>query len=260
MFKKFCFLFLFLPLFSFAQERILLVGNIFDGVTFFPITEANIYNFSTKKYCFTNKEGNYEILVKESDTIIVSKPIYKQALIEISKEMIEKKMLDVPLYFKVIILKEINVFALPPTYEDFKRDFVNTSLSYFYKALEGTSLTTQDRINATAGNGGNLLNVLPSGFASPISYFYDKFSRKKKLERLYQELVENQDEVDRLPLKYNRELVSSITGLKGEELLDFMTFCKFSYYDLIRWSPEFIIAQINNRFDNYEFYKAIQDN
>jgi hypothetical protein len=81
-----------------------------------------------------------------------------------------------------------------------------------------------------------------------------------KMGRLYQELMDNYDEVDRLPLKYNRDIVSSLTGLKGEELLDFMTFCKFSYYDLIRWSPEYIIAQIQNKFDDYEFYKALQDN
>jgi hypothetical protein len=77
---------------------------------------------------------------------------------------------------------------------------------------------------------------------------------------LYQELVDSQEEVDRLPLKYNRDLVSSLTGLQGEELLNFMTYCKFSYYDLIRWTPEFIVLQIQKRFNDYEFYQALQDN
>jgi len=258
--KKVFIILFFIPFSIFAKERISLVGNVFDGVTFFPIHEANVYNFSSKQYCFTDKEGNFVFFVRQGDTIIVSKPIYKQAFFEVSQEMIDKNFIDVPLFFKVIVLREVNVFALPSSYEDFKKDFVNTSLSNFYKVLDGTMLTAQDKMNVAAQSGGNLLRALPSGFSSPISYFYDKFSRRKKMERLYQELVDNQDEVDKLPLKYNKDLVSSLTALTGEELLDFMTYCKFSYYDLIRWSPEYIITQIKNRFDDYEYFKAIQDN
>ena len=260
--KKLMFLFLILPVFVSAQERITLAGNVFDGVTFSPIAETNIYNFSSKKYSFTNKEGNFEILAKKGDTIIVSKPIYKQTFFEITQEIIDKKILDIAIYYKVILLKEVNVFALPSSYEDFKKDFINTNLSNFYRALDGTTMSPEERMAYSATN--NILKLIPGEFGkavtSPISYFYDKYSRKAKMGRLYQELIENQSEVDKLPLKYNRDLVSSLTELEGDELLNFMTYCKFSYYDLIRWSPEFIIAQIKKRFDDYEFYKALQDN
>ncbi|MCL2434624.1 MAG: hypothetical protein FWD09_00625 [Lentimicrobiaceae bacterium] len=259
--KKFLFFFLFLPVISFSQERISLAGNVFDGVTFFPITEANIYNFSSKKYSFTNKEGNFEILAKLGDTIVISKPIYKQVLIEITQEMMDKKFIDVALFFKVITLKEINVFALPGTYEAFQKDFVNVNFTNFYRQLQGTSLTKQDFINAEflSRGGPNLLRNIPAAM-SPISALYNRFSRKMKLERLHQELVDNQEEIDKLPLKYNRELVSLLTGLHGDELLTFMVFCRFSYYDLIRWSPEFIISQIQRKFDDFQFQRALQDN
>jgi len=259
--KKFVFFLLFFPVLAFAQDRITLRGNIFDGVTFFPITEANVYNFSSKKYSFTDKDGNFEILAKKGDTIVVSKPIYKQALVEITQEMIEKRMLEVPLYFKTIVLREVNVFALPTSYETFKKDFVNVNFSNFYRAMEGTGLTEEDRVNAAFNPQGglNFLSLIP-GATSPISALYNRFSRRMRLERLHTELVENIEEVERLHLKYNRDLVSSLTGLQGEELLNFMTFCRFSYYDLIRWSPEFIISQIKRKFADYEFYKALQDN
>jgi hypothetical protein len=259
--KKIVFIFLLFPFFIFANERISLSGNVFDGVTFFPIANANIYNFSSKQYCFTDKVGNFDILVKEGDTLIVSKPIYKQDIIIITADIFEKKFVDIPIYYKVILLKEVNVFALPSSFDEFKKEFLNTNLSDYYKVLEGTALSKEDRIGY--GNN-NLLDLIPGevgkAVTSPISYLYDKFSRKMKMERLYREIVDNQKEVDNLPLKYNRDIVSSLTGLKGEELLDFMTYCKFSYYNLIRWSPEYIITQIQNTFDDYEFYKAIQDN
>jgi hypothetical protein len=259
--KKIIILFLFLPFFAFSQERIVLKGNVFDGISFFPISEANIYNFSSKKYTFTNKEGNFEILITSGDTIIISKSVYKQVLIEITQEMIEKNMLDIALLFKPIILKEVSVFALPATYDAFKREFVNTNLSDFYKRIDGT-ISDEERIRYKRSHG--LLDLIPGevgqAVTHPISYFYEKFARKPKMDRLYREMVESREEVDRLPLKYNRGLVTELTGLEGEELLNFMTFCKFSYYDLVRWTPEYIIVQIKNRFGDYEFYKAIEDN
>jgi len=259
--KKLIIIFLFLPVIVLSQERITLVGNVFDGITFFPITEANIYNFNSKKYSFTNKDGNFEILAKKGDTIIISKPIYKQALIEVTQEIIEKKLLEIPLFFKAVILKEINVYTLPATYDMFKKEFVNVTFSDFFRGFDGTGLTQQDFINAEfqSRGGPNLLRNVPAAM-SPISALYNRFSRKMKLERLHQELIDNEDEVARLPLKYNRDIVSSITGLQGEELLNFMTFCRFSFYDLVRWSPEFIISQIKRKFDDYQYHRALQDN
>ena len=258
--KKLIVILFILPVLVFCQERIVLTGNVFDGVTFFPIKEANIYNFNSKKYCFTNKEGNFEILIHKGDTLIVTKPIYKQVLIEVTDEIINRKVLDIAVYYKVITLKEVNVYALPSTYEMFRKDFLNTNLSNYHTVIEGITLSDQEKIQSSNGN---LLNLIPGkagqAIAHPISFLYDTFSRKAKLGRLYQELVDNQEEVDRLPLKYNRELVTSLTGLEGDELLDFMTYCKFSYYDLIRWSPEFIISQIQRRYNDYEFYQALRE-
>jgi hypothetical protein len=261
--KKMSFFFLLFPFFLYGQERISLVGNIFDGVTFFPIEGANIYNFSSKKYSFSNKEGIFEIFVFKGDTLIFSKPVYKQEFLVITQEMIQNNQCNISLFYKAIVLKEVNVFTLPPTYEAFKKEFVNTNLSDFLKKFKGTSISEQERITYNSRSGG-LLDLIPGkvgqAVTSPITFFYDTFSKKAKMNRLYKEMVEKQEEVDNLPLKYNRELVTSLTGLEGEDLLDFMTFCKFSYYDLVRWAPEYIVVQIRSRFGDYEFYKALEDN
>jgi hypothetical protein len=260
--KKYIFLLLFYPVLSFSQERIFLIGNIFDGVTFFPVKEANIYNFSSKMYSFTDKDGNFEILVRAGDTLIVSKQIYKQEIIIINQDNINKKQIDISLFYRTILLKEVFVYALPETYDKFKKDFANTNFSDYVKGIEGTTISDAERTQYSTQNG--LLGLIPGkagqAIRSPITFLYETFSRRAKMGRLYQELMDNQDEVDNLPLKYNRELVMSLTGLDGEDLLDFMTFCKFSYYELVKWSPEFIITQVKRKYDDYEFYKAIESN
>jgi hypothetical protein len=211
-------------------------------------------------YSFTDKDGNFEILAKKGDTIVVSKSSYQQKLVVVSPKDATKKTIEIAIFHKAVLLREVVIYALPSTYDKIKKDFVNVTLSDINKEMEGIALTQQDKINAeytNSGEKGNILRHTPA--ASPITWLYDKFSKKKKMERLYYDLVSNQDGVDNLPQKYNRELVSSITGLYGDELLDFMTFCKFSYYDLVRWSPEYIITLIENKFDDYEFYKSLEN-
>jgi len=236
--KKFVFIFLFLPVFVFSQEHIILKNSILDSIAVIPVEDANIYNFDIKSYVFT---------FKGIDFLIIDKT------------------------------KGENEHKLPDTYAEFKRRFLNTNFSQINKLYGDISLTKQDIINAGVSSG-NLMayeinkyvklqynSNMPRStgvgvVVSPISYLYDKYSRKAKMARLYQELMDKEDEVINLTQKYNQKIVNLLTGLEGDELLDFMTFCKFSYYDLIRWTPEYIILQIKDRFGDYEFYKALEDN
>jgi len=236
--KKLIFIFLYLPVFVFAQEHINLKNSILDSINFFQIGNANIYNFDFKNYFFTIKTINFDFFEKKKDT---------------------------------------NDYSLPETYAEFKREFLNTNFTKEIKSNIDTKLTKEEIINAIVASGdlvayninkyvklkynSSTSGTMGAGVVfSPITYLYDKFSRKAKMERLYQYLVNNQEEVYNLSQKYNQELVASLTGLEGEELLNFMTFCKFSYYDLIHWTPEFIILQIKKRYGDYEYYKAIEDN
>ena len=80
-----------------------------------------------------------------------------------------------------------------------------------------------------------------------------------KMRQLYYEMLDKEDEVQMLPKKYNLELVSQLTGLEGADLLEFMVFCRFSYYDLVRWTQEEIIAAIRYKYSEYEYYKVLEE-
>lgn len=71
------------------------------------------------------------------------------------------------------------------------------------------------------------------------------------------ELNDLREEVDMVPVKYNREMVAELTGLSGEELVDFMMYCRFSYYDIIRMSSEQIRQSILKYWTDYQYYKII---
>jgi hypothetical protein len=250
--------FFLLTIFFVFSQKIIYTGNIIDGFSFFPIKEANIYNYSTKNYCFSDEKGFFSIEVSLNDTLIVSKSIFRQLMIVIDQEKFNKGKEEIPLYFKAIVLKEVTIFAITPSYNQFIKEVVHTQLPDYYTSIVGSRLTTQDFMNNKYAKGDyNLLNNTPMG--SPISYFYEKYNKKHKNIMLAKELNQLQDEVDKVPAKYNRELVSNITGLEDEELLNFMMYCRFSYYDIIKMTPEQIIMSIRIKFSDYEYIKILQE-
>ncbi len=243
---------------SFLAAQKNYTAKVYDGVNYLPVPGANIYNLSTKKYVFTDKNGVFTIPVSLNDTLIISKSIYRQLMVIIHEGNINLENESYLLYFKAILLREVNVYALNPNYEGFKRDIASMKLPGVYEKLEGVGLTKEDFMNAEyATKGPNVLRNTP--LASPITFLYNTFSKKAKMKQLYNEMVQYEDEVDKVQNKYNRELVSEITGLKGDMLMEFMMFCRFSYYDLIRWTPDQVISSIKSKFDEYEYYKALQD-
>ncbi len=228
-------------------------GKVYDGINFFPVEGANIYNASTNKFVFTEDNGYFNIACELNDTLIISKSIYRQMIVVLTDELMKKNSEDFLLYYKAILLKEVNVLSLNPTYEGFKRDLAKIEIPEIYKHISGTELSEQDKANAEYKKEPNVFRNTP--IAHPITALYEAFSRKAKMKRLYYEMMQYEDRLDELPLKYNKEVVKDITGLPDNEILNFMMYCHFSYYDLIRWTPIQIINAIKDKYINYEYEK-----
>ncbi len=231
-------------------------GKVYDGINFYPIEGANIYNATRKNFVFSDKEGNFTIACRLHDTLIISKSIYRQLIVVLDEELMKKKNEDFLLYYKAILLKEVSVISLNPTYEGFKRDLAKIEIPEIYQRIPGVELTELDKANAEYDKGPNVLRN--TAIAHPISFLYETFSKKAKMKRLYNEMVQYEDRLDELPLKYNKEIVKELTGLPDDEILSFMMYCHFSYYDLVRWTPMQIINAIKDKYINYEYEKMKQ--
>lgn len=190
-----------------------------------------------------------------NDTLIITKSTYRQLVAPIDKKLFSGYE-DFFLYYKATMLKEVTIIGINPSYEGFKKDIVTLKLPDYYKRAEDVHLSEWQRANASYDEkGGNILSLGGTVTMSPISFLYDKYSRRSKMNRLYNEMVSYEDEVERIQQKYNREIVSELTGLEGEELLNFMMYCRFSYYDLVRWSDEQIKEKIRTNYFNYQYDK-----
>ncbi|MCQ2270886.1 MAG: carboxypeptidase-like regulatory domain-containing protein [Bacteroidales bacterium] len=251
--KLIALLLLFMLSYGAFSQQIAFHGRVIDGINFMPIDGANIYNSSTKKFVFSDKDGYFTINCKKNDTIILSRSIYRQVIVVMDDILINKKQEDFFLYYKAVLLREVSVISLNPTYEGFKRDLAKIEIPEIYKTISGTEITEQDKANAEYNKGPNVFRNTP--IAHPISFLYETFSRKCKMKRLYNEMVQYEDRLDEVPLKYNKQIVKDITNLPDDEILNFMMYCHFSYYDLVRWSPTQVINAIQDKYINYEYQK-----
>ncbi len=228
-------------------------GKVYDGINFYPIEGANIYNATRKKFVFSDEEGNFTIACSLHDTLIISKSIYRQLIVVLDEKLMKKSKEDFLLYYKAILLKEVSVISLNPTYEGFKRELAKIEIPEIYQRIPGVELSEFEKANAEYDKGPNVLRN--TAIAHPISFLYEAFSKKAKMKRLYNEMVQYEDRLDELPLKYNKEIVKELTGLPDDEILTFMMYCHFSYYNLVRWTPTQIINAIKNKYINYEYEK-----
>ncbi len=248
---------LWIPFVLFAQNKVF-HGEVFDAVGYIPVKQANIYNISKNKYTFSNTNGQFSILVAINDTLVISGSIYRQLMVVIDPSMYQRGEGEFLLYHKAFLLKEVKILALNPSYEGFKRDIATMKLPDSYKNLEDVHLSKSDRQNAVYnGEAPNILRGTAVG--SPITYLYNTFSKKMKMKALANEMESYGNEVGQVQDKYNRKLVKEITNLDDDDLMEFMVYCRFSYYDLVRWSREEIIASIRYKFAEYQYYKALQE-
>ncbi|MDR1757526.1 MAG: hypothetical protein LBR51_01005 [Bacteroidales bacterium] len=242
----------------FAQ-RVNYKSVIYDGITYVPVEGANIYNCNTKQYVFSDSQGAFVIPVQANDTLIISKSIYRQQVVAVSAQDISLGIKEYYLFYKSILLKEVNVYYLNPSYEGFKREISHLKLPDAYRKIDGISISAEDKMNAEMlSKGPNVLRNTP--LASPITALYNRFSSKVKMQKLYYEMMQYESEIEKVPHKYNKELVSDLTGLEGTPLMEFMVFCRFSYYDLIRWSETEIASAVKYKFNEYQYYKMTNTN
>lgn len=252
--KKLAFFILLIGLFfTGTAQQSSFSGKVYDGINFYPIEGANIYNATRKKFVFSDEEGNFTIACSLHDTLIISKSIYRQLIVVLDEKLMNKSKEDFLLYYKAILLKEVSVISLNPTYEGFKRELAKIEIPEIYQRIPGVELSEFEKANAEYDKGPNVLRN--TAIAHPISFLYEAFSKKAKMKRLYNEMVQYEDRLDELPLKYNKEIVKELTGLPDDEILTFMMYCHFSYYDLVRWTPTQIINAIKNKYINYEYEK-----
>jgi hypothetical protein len=173
------FLFLFFSHRNFCQTKdttnhYTLVGTVVNGENNEMLPGAHLV--STSAYATkTDENGNFNILIKENDTLKISFVGFKPYYYVAPKQDVGKYLIKFKLYKDSILLNEVEIFPWP-SYSEFKKTFAELKTTEPEIKMEGVKLY-QDR------------NIQPYEFSTlhlftnPISYIYDKLLDKKAKQK-----------------------------------------------------------------------------
>ena len=232
-------LLLFIFIFSFktfAQQQNI-AGLVFDKDTKYRLNRVNILNTRTQEAVFNNTKGEFLIDVKIGDILISYLDGYKRDTLKITNQtalVIYLKRLAIPL--PEVIFKD-SVLSARDKYEQTKKEF--------NKAVR-------------LGNNKDILNIGPSGVGLGIDAIWSAFSREGKNARKLMEMMERDYQNAVIDKIFNKELVTRVTGLRGDKLLLFMLNFRPSYAFAVKANEYELVNYIklaNMRFKinpNYE--------
>lgn len=210
-----------------------------DEQTHEPIPSVNIY---TNQYgTVSDIDGNFSFKLNPQDTIRFSFVGYETYLLHLSDSMQTEK-LEVEILLKPSLqeLGEVTVHSFMS-----ERDFKDAVIAY--------KLPNEKKVRKMAGfYYGPPKPVKAKAFSSPISYIINKFGKQAKQAKNFEKQKSIYEHQKYLRSKYNKDIVANITGLNGDELDDFMHFCKLSDA-LIEAANEYDMAlAINKCFEDFK--------
>lgn len=226
MLKYFCRCIFFLLLFGkvYAQEK-LFQGIVFDQNTKERIARVLVSNNRTKANTFNNLKGEFKITAQLNDVLIFSKTGYFNDTVKITASQ------SLPVYLKrsSIVLREVTI----------KDSVLNAQ-----KKLEATKKEFNQIYGSIANK--DLLTVGSNGAGIGIDAIYNMLSKRGRNATKLRGIVERDYKANVVDARFNPIIVGAITGLKGEQLTNFM----------YRYRPDYNLVVMMNEYDFISYIKS----
>ena len=189
------------------------------------VTGCHIINKTQRMGTVSNAYGDFKITANVNDSITFSALGYEELSIIVTETMYN--------YGYVVKLKP----AIYDLEEVTIRPLIETPMISKWEVY----------IKPLPNQGG--INI-PTGM-SPVTALYNRFSKEGKQKRYYEKVTKGTADYMLIGEKFNGDLVAQVTGLKDDELIKFMSYCKFSDDFLLNYSPETIKRAIRVKYQEY---------
>jgi len=208
-----------------AQAQQQLQGIVVETGTPKRVAEATITNRRTLAKAISSSEGGFTIDAKQGDTLIVTKYAYSSEYYQI----VDPNNIVVPLN-PTIELQEVTVTGKTRKEElgDILDDYRKQGI---YNIGKPKAL---------------------SYLASPLSSLYGAFGRTAKNARRFNEFAQREIQETEVDKKFNKYNVGEITGLKGDDLINFLSLYRPTYNQSRYWKEYDIRNYVKNAFKKFE--------
>jgi hypothetical protein len=233
-----------------AETSSLLKGIIVNEHTFDYIPLVHIYNERTRRTSVSDTSGYFEVSVSRGDTLVFSAIGFFLKAVLITDSMLMEKSVFIELTPRKYEILEARVYALG-TYEQFKQkvlalklqetktDKLRKSLYDISRQIGGEVKYQQDMDKLARG----VIYSVP--ILTPEEIAMIKLKKIREKEKIRNIIYE----------KFNPDIVGELTGLEGDELIEFMVFCNFSEKYLLETNQYYILVKVLEKLEKFKKLK-----
>ena len=225
-------------------------GYIFTSDSLGVVPFANIHNKKNKTGTQATIEGFYTILVAPGDSVEITAIGYKKSILFLPYGFVGTTFhYDVPLKHLTYTLPSFTKYYMDM--EIFTREFTAMSIpeNKRYITIDNGQITSSAPVSP---NFGVTLN-------GPISWLYNKFSRKAKEMAKLADLRSNELENYTANQRLTPQFISLATGLPEEKTMDLAAYCDISQSALANYSNYDLILALLKCLDIYKKDKNLTD-
>ena len=229
-------------------DRYMIQGSILTDDAHEAIPMAQIINKTHRHEINSDTLGGFSIRAGLNDTLFISALGYYPREIIVKDSLIwQSGYLKIYLNEEVNDLGEIDIQTLG-TYEDFKYKVLHLQLepNINEELIESLKQSLQKELGLRTGSSGALV------IGSPISALYNTFSKEGKSIAHYKKQLAEEMVWKEVRKKYNRDIVTRVTGLTGDSLDKFMVFCSIDVQYVLLASEYDVIKKVNDCFDIFK--------
>lgn len=237
---------------TYTEDVRTLQGYLISALDSTPVSYAHIHNESLRTSAVSDSSGFFTIKATRDDSLVFSAVNYLPKLFVVPAEHLVDTIIQVTLKERIYEIGEVSVFGIG-SYRQFKQkvlsmdipespteklqqDILDSSRSVAMKVAENMEL--EELYNRSPLEKVRIATI-------PI-YSKDEKERLKLKEVIEKEIV--QEQVDK---KFNKEIISRLTGLNEHELTDFYVYLDFSDTFILTASEYEIQKAIVNKFKVY---------
>lgn len=208
------------------------------------IQNCHIINKTQRLGTVSDEFGTFTVTANVGDSIMFSVLGYERLTIVARDSMYTNNRI-VKLQPTIYYLSEVDI-GLLSTYDRFKRNVLSREAAEAYRMAP--LVNQYDVYIPPLPNQGGI-NI---PFAvSPITFLYNLWSKEGKQYQYYQSIINGTAEFMIIGEKFNGFIVRELTGLENDELVKFMSYCRFSKEFLLVASELEIQRAIMYRFREY---------
>ena len=223
-----------------------------DADTAVSIPNCHIINKTQNLGTVSDEFGVFTVTANIGDSIMFSSIGYVRMTIAVHDSMYTSNRI-IRLKPAIYVLTDLDI-GLLSTYDRFKRDFLSREAEEAYKMAP---LVKQYEVYITPLPNQGGINVPLA--VSPITFLYNLWSREGKQYQHYLSVINGTAEFIIIGGKFNGLLVKELTGFENDELIKFMSFCKFTKEYLLFASEMEIQREIMRKYREYIKFVVSKD-